>query len=366
VGNFGTQALTLKVTRVSGSGVFGPTCSLGTARWAHTATLLNSGKVLITGGTGVSGTLANAELYDPSTATFSAAGTMTTPRSSHTATLLQNGTVLLAGGGTNTAEIYDPVAGTFTTTNGTMSIARSGQTGTLLQDGTVLVAGGSGDTTAEIFSPTTKTFTVTQMNGAQTNMIAARRYHTATLLSTTLLSNGQVLLAGGEDSSSATVPTLASAEIYDPMFGTFTSTGSLTNDRELHTATVVGGSVYAIGGRSGSSAGYVFLNSAESFSAGTFSVVSGTLNTARTTHTATLLQNGSVLISAGFGSGGALSSAELFSSTAQSFSLTGSLATGRYFHSATLLNDGTVLVIGGLDSSPTPLALASAELYFPQ
>jgi hypothetical protein len=365
VGNFGTQPLTLKVTRVIGSGVFGPTCSLGTARGAHAATLLtlgpNSGKVLITGGNGASGTLASAELYDPSTETFSAAGTMTTPRSSHTATLLQNGTVLLAGGGTATAEIYDPTTGTFTTTPGTMSVARFGQTATLLQDGTVLMAGGSGDTTAEIFSPTTKTFTVTQMNATQTNMTAARRYHTATLLST-----GQVLLAGGEDSSSATIPTLASAEIYDPTFGTFTSTGSLTTGRELHTATLIGASVYAIGGRSGNSAGYVFLNSAESFSGGTFTVVSGTLNTARTTHTATLLRNGSVLISAGFGSGGALSSAELFNPTAPSFNTTGSLATGRYFHSATLLNDGTVLVIGGLDgSSPTPLPLASAELYFP-
>jgi len=266
-GNFGTQALTLKVTRVSGSGVFGPTCSLGTARWAHTATLLNSGKVLITGGIGAGGTVASAELYDPSTATFSAAGTMTTPRASHTATLLRDGTVLLAGGGTNTAEIYDPVVKTFTLT-GTMSVARFGQTATLLQDGTVLIAGGFGDTTAEIFDPTTKIFTVTQMNGAQTNMTAARRYHTATLLS-----NGQVLLVGGEDSSSATIPTLASAEIYDRVFGTFTSMGSLTTDRELHTATLVGGSVYAIGGRSGSSAGYVFLNSAESFSGGTFASV---------------------------------------------------------------------------------------------
>jgi hypothetical protein len=362
-GNIGTQTLTLIVTRVIGSRVFGPTCSLGTARYAHTATLLNSGpnsgKVLITGGNGASGTLASAELYDPSTATFSAAGTMTTPRSSHTATLLQDGTVLLAGGGTATAEIYDPLAGTFTTTTGTMSVARFGQTATLLQDGTVLIAGGSGDTTAEIFSPTAKTFTVTQMNATQTNMTAARRYHTATLLST-----GQVLLAGGEDSSSASIPTLASAEIYDPLFGTFTSTGSLTTARELHTATLLGTSVYAIGGRSGSSAGYTFLNSAESFSGGTFSVVSATLNTARTTHTATLLQNG-LLISGGFGGGGALSSAELFN-PAPSFNTTGSLATGRYFHTATLLNDGTVLVIGGLDgSSPTPLPLASAELYFP-
>jgi hypothetical protein len=352
-GNVGTRAFTLRVIG------FGPTGSLSTARWEHTATLLNSGKVLITGGNGASSTLASAELYDSSTGSFGAAGSMNTPRSSHTATLLQDGRVLLAGGGTATAEIYDPTAGTFTTTAGTMTVARSGHTATLLPDGTVLIAGGSGDATAEIFSPANGgTFTLTTGT-----MTAARHYHTATLLS------GQVLLAGGEDSSSANIPTLASAEIYDPTSQTFTSTGSLTTSRELHTATLLGGSVYAIGGRSGSSTGYAFLNSAESFTTPVFSVVSGTLNTARTTHTATLLQNGSVLISGGFGtvggSVGALSSAELFNSTAQSFSPTISLATGRYFHTATLLNDGTVLVTGGLDSSsPTPLPLASAELYF--
>src|SRR5260370_29886546 len=242
-----------------------------------------------------------------------------------------------------------------------MTTPRTAHTAPLLNDGTVLLAGGSGGTSAEIFNPANSTFIATQSNGLQTFMTAARRFHTATLLS-----NGQVLLAGGDDSSLQTVPTLASAEIYDPMFGTFASTGSLTTSRELHTATLVGGSVYAIGGRSGSSSGYVFLNSAESFTAGAFSAVSATLNTARTTHTATLLQNGSVLISGGVGgaeSGSALSRAELFNSTTPSFSLTGSLAIARYFHTATLLNDGTVLVTGGLDSNGAPLA--SAELYFP-
>jgi hypothetical protein len=342
IGDVGTQTLTLLVIG------FGPTGSLNTARWAHTATLLNSGKVLVTGGTDVNGrTLATAELYDPVARTFSATGSMQVARSSHTATLLNDGRVLVTGGG-STSEIYDPTSGTFTST-ASMSESRLGSTATLLQDGTVLVAGGSNDGTAEIYNPANGVF------GTPINMNAARSYHTATLLS-----SGQVLLAGGEDSSSANVPTLASAEIYDPASQTFAATGSLTTSRELHTATLLVGSVYAIGGRSGSSAGYTFLNSAESFTGSGFSVLANTLNTARTTHTATLLQNGSVLIAGGFGSGGALPSAELFNSGTQGFSVTPSLETGRYFHTATLLNDGTVLVTGGIKSA----ALSSAELYY--
>jgi Bacterial Ig-like domain (group 3)/Putative Ig domain/Galactose oxidase, central domain/Kelch motif len=364
-GNTGTQAFTIAVN----DNVFASTGNLGTARWTHTATLLNSAKtnVLVTGGNGAIVTLTSAELYDPS---FSSAGSMNVARSSHTATLLQNGTILLAGGitssgsPTNTAEIYDPAAGTFTATAGSMTVPRAGHTATLLGDGTVLIAGGSGDTSAEIFNPATGTFAATTNSGTATTttMTAARRYHTATLLS-----SGQVLLAGGEDSSLATKPTLASAEVYDPGSQTFAATGSLATSRVLHSATSVGGTVYVIGGESGSTAGYVFLNSVESFTGAGFNAVPGALNTARTTHTATLLQNGSILIAGGFGAIGAvfgpLSSAELFNPITQTSSLTGSLATARYFHTATQLNDGTVLVVGGLDVNGSPLS--SAEIFYP-
>ena len=73
------------------------TGSMGTARGFHTATLLQDGRVLITGGENGSGQLSSAEVYDPATGTFAATGSMGTARYGHTATLLQDGRVLMTG-----------------------------------------------------------------------------------------------------------------------------------------------------------------------------------------------------------------------------------------------------------------------------
>jgi hypothetical protein len=131
---------------------------MATGRELHTATLLPSGKVLVAGGSTNGDGLASAELYDPVTGTWSATGSMTSARSFHTATLLPSGKVLVVGGCCGvlaSAALYDPASGTWSAT-GSMAQGRIQHTATLLPSGKVLVAGGccAEHASAELFDPT--------------------------------------------------------------------------------------------------------------------------------------------------------------------------------------------------------------------
>ncbi len=295
-------------------------------RYAQTSTLLQNGKVLITGGfsfdarecsgPGTSPPLASAELYDPSSGSFAPTGSMSAARGAHTATLLSSGKVLIVGGGNTgggrppfagdgsaTAEVYDPATGTFTPT-AKLSTARIGQTATLLLDGKVLIAGGitSGSSggsplaTAELYDPLTGAFTVVG------TMTAPRAGHTATLLP-----DGKVLITGGfTDSSLAGTDT---AEIYDPAKASFLATNQpMVVGRWAHTATLLpDGTVLLVGG--GTTVGWSMVAETYSPSDGSFSAIG--LDD-RTGHTATLLKNGSVVTIGGFGGIDSLTTAELF------------------------------------------------------
>ena len=334
---------------------FDNTGSLAAARENHTATLLSNGKVLVVGGFDGSSALASAELYDPTSGTWSATGGLATARRLHTATLLPNGKVLVAGGvGSSgyltSAELYDPASGSWAATN-SLATAREYHTATLLPNGKVLVAGGYNSSSgylasAELYDPTSGTWSAT-------NSLATARYvHTATLLP-----NGKVLVAGGVGNSGL----LASAELYDPASGKWTATNSLATARYYHTATLLpNGKVLVAGGFDGSSA----LASAELFdpASGTWTATNS-LAAARYIHTATLLPNGKVLVAGGVGNSGLLASAELYDPTSGTWSATNSLAASRYYHTATLLPNGKVLVAGGGGSSSNSAALASVELY---
>ncbi|KFA91674.1 Kelch repeat-containing protein, partial [Archangium violaceum] len=130
------------------TGTWAPPIQMTSRRMDHTATLLPSGKVLVAGGyvhvsdtSDSNGPSATAELYEPATGTWSPTGSMLSPRQYHTATLLPSGKVLVTGGGDNSGELYDPVTGTWARTDA-MSTSRGKHTATLLPSGKVLVAGG--------------------------------------------------------------------------------------------------------------------------------------------------------------------------------------------------------------------------------
>lgn len=359
VGNFHPVATSVvdpsksaTATVVSVADGFRPTGSMSTGRTAHSATVLQDGKVLVAGGSScffggyyyysTSCPLTTAEIYDPAGGTFtSVAAQMSVTRNFHTATLLPNGKVLLAGGPGATAELYDPTSGTFTAT-GSMNVARGGHTATLLNTGKVLVAGGNNVSgvlaSAELYDPASGTFTPTgALKDARTSQTA------------TLLGNGKVLILGG--SGSGTNATLASAELYDPASGTFSSTGSLGTSRFNHTATLLNNGKVLIAG--GSTSGNP-LGSAELYdvASGSF-MATGGMVVKRQSHIAIGLGNGNVLLAGGQQGD---YTAELYDPVAGTFSQTGSMGVGRSIGAAALLADGRALVAGGSDS-------ASADIY---
>jgi hypothetical protein len=122
-----------------GATQFTRTGSLTVARKDATAQLLNTGSVLIAGGSDGQ----SAELYDPKTKSFVKTGSMTSPRSDATSALLPDGKVLVAGGDTDKADLYDPTSGTFAETTPVMSAPRTGATATLIPGKGVLIAGGT-------------------------------------------------------------------------------------------------------------------------------------------------------------------------------------------------------------------------------
>lgn len=343
------------------TGTFQPTGGLLTPRRDHTATPLPGGKVLLAGGNNA-GDLTSCELYDPVTGTFAATGSMASARVGHTSTLLLNGKVLVVGGGSFvvtptfiTAELYDPIAGVFSPT-GPLSARRDSHTATLLPDGRVLVVGGRGDgstslgqgefASAQIYDPATGSFT-------STGSLATQRFgHTASLLA-----NGTVLIAAGMDQLGGST-VLASAELFNPAMGTFTGTGTMVNVRSGHRAVVLAsGKVLLVGGVEAANCAEVYDPAAGKFYS---------RDLARVFHTATLLTSGRVLLSAqpDYINPFAIRNAVVFDPSAGVFSATGPMVRGRSGHTATLLRNNKVLLAGSFPWTNTPLLLR-ADLYDP-
>jgi hypothetical protein len=280
------------------TGSFSATGSMTAARRSQSATLLLDGRVLIAGGFDGSSALSSTELYDPSTGTFSAAGNMIAARYGHDAILLDNGTVLFVGGSAANldaapAEIYDPTTGIFTPTGPYIGSGACDfcAPSVLLSNGLVLF---TGQNPAQLYDPRSSAFSATGSSGVVNESAA------------TLLMNGTVLFAGGEAFGRS-----SAAELYDPRLGAFVSTGSMAWRRVWHTLTLLpDGTVLAAGGETDSCATNVCsfagsVASAELYdpTTGAFTTT-GSMTAARETHTATVLNNGRVLVAGGSSYGG--------------------------------------------------------------
>ncbi|WP_224243720.1 Kelch repeat-containing protein [Hyalangium gracile] len=320
-----------------------PTCAwvatgpLGTPRTGLTATALPSGKVLITGGL-ITRTdleyLSSTELYDPATHSWSAAAPLSVPRYEHTATLLSSGKVLVAGGvdaSSSTtvhasAELYDPATNTWSAA-GSMATARQGHTATLLSSGKVLVVAGVGRATAEEYDPATNTWSPAAA------LTAPRDLHTATLLP-----SGKVLVTGGVVDTVAT----ASAVLYDPTNRSWSPAAPMATARSGHTATLLPSGKLLVTGGSGAST----LASSELYDPATNSwAPAGAMVVSRMQHAAVLLPSGKVLV-AGGRSGTPVTSAELYDPAANTWTATDFMNWPRDRPIA-VLSSQQALIVGG-------------------
>jgi MYXO-CTERM domain-containing protein len=238
-------------------------------------------------------------------------------------------------------------------TTSSMAAARYWHTATLLLNGKVLVAGGTGPTdfsgqsttlaSCELYDPVTGTWSATG------SLAAPIADHTATLLL-----GGKVLVTGGDSAGI----NFATAQLYDPATGIWSTTGSMSTARYWHTATLLtNGKVLVAGGLGGTSGDYNKLAELYDPATGTWSPT-GSQTRGSVWHTSTLLPNGKVLVAGGFRT----SRVDLYDPATGTWSATSSFGSVRYWHTATLLNTGKVLVAGGTDDSS---ALASAVLYDP-
>lgn len=339
-------------------GTFTGTGSMITPRVGHSATLLLDGRVLIAGGraaTQNSAPLASAEIYDPETKTFSPTGDMNILHGG-AAALLPNGKVLFVGPGSRGlgVEVYDPLTGTFSVAVD-LEDTDIGFCGvTLLLNGKLLLTGCAWwppwDAPSYLYDPASAAFTTTG------------KYATDTLWMDENIRPVSVLLADGKV---LTTWEAWKAEVYNPDTGTYLRTGDLapsSADWGYSTTLLPNGNVLIAGGDGNP------INQLYDPAAGKFTPT-GNMKETRAGQNATLLSDGTVLITGGRGSDPptlALALAELYHPDSGTFTATGAM-TPREGHTATLLPDGTVLIAGGVPriDFQAVAGLDSAEIYHP-
>ena len=337
-----------------------PSCCLddpGSGQWTRLAAtaervrpavvLLPNGKVLVCGGS-----VKTAQLFDPDSNSWTSTTSMETARLAPAATLLSNVKVLVCGGRVDgryltSAEIYDPLAGTWRTSAGALATGRAYASATPLPNGKVLIAGGTTAAgkldSAELYDSFSDRFSATG------SMQFGRFEHPALPLS-----DGSVLVVDGQAGWS-------SAERYVPHPGeTFGRTGSMAWARVDHVASVLPDESVLVAG------GQPSFETAEVFTSGKWKRVASMHYRRAGGHSATLLPlTGKVLVTGGWNRDAynPFNESELFDGK-ETWTLAAPMSIGRTGHAAIELGDGTVLVAGGMTyASGRYVSLKSAEIY---
>ena len=333
-----------------------PTGNTVEPRFDHTATLLPNGKVLVAAGMARNGIIdSTAEVYDPHTRQFISAGKMQASRGwGVAATLLPDGKVLLAGGASASycsvscylanAELYDFSTGTFSLV-GNMTGPRAGASSVLLRDGDVLIVGGNEESgseevaTAELYHPSARKFSVTGT------------MHSGGFPVLLPMKSGKVLALSD-----------AGAEIYDPETGCFTVDAHSSFAREkFGVALLPDGRTLIAGGQTGG-AWRPGTASTEIFDPNTGALTPGpqmNLSRFKLRKAVVLLGEGRILIAGG------AEHPEIYDAVSSSFqTVSGSRLDCFYFSTATRLLDGEVLIVGGY-ARPGGAAVNHAWLYQP-
>jgi hypothetical protein len=309
--------------------------------------LLDNNKVLLNGGLiDISTSSDIVQLYDPTTQLWSTLTPLTEPKTYHTSTKLTNGNVLIAGGcnintniSSNICNLYISSTNSITTTSN-LNTSRKNHTATLLSNGNVLVAGGINQSvlstellsSCEIYNKNTNTWsTVASMSNVRFDHKAI------------LLPNNKVLVTGGFDGNTYTNTT----EIYDPDTNTWSlgpSFGVPEDGRINHTLTLLNNGKVLLAGGQNYDYGITFSNCfLYNYTSNTFSQTTD-MNLPRTGQSAVKFLNGEVIMIAGDNEA---ITCEIYNPISEKWEFTNSLKEFCINQASTILHDGNVLVTGG-------------------
>lgn len=330
-----------------GEGRFVRTGDMVIPRFAHSAVLLQDGKVLITGGYFYDRTYLkkeyskSAELYDPKTGNFTRINDMNFGRAYHSSILLNDGKVLIVCGGHAEAELYNPQNGKFTIT-GSMPMVfldGAGEQASIvkLKNGDVYIIDG-------IFKDSiTWIINYSPKNGKFSLVKKTKLYHGAQ--NAVLLPNENILIIGGYQPQKA--------EIYNPDKNTLRFTKEET-DLEGYFMTLLLNNKVLLTKRDSYTKSDLYDFEKDEFSETKY------YRRGKCTGlcTSTMLQNGKAIILGIKGS-----KQEIYNPQGETFKNTGRVKLNSFWHTATLLQNGDVLITGGITPRIVTTSSNKAFLY---